>query len=120
MNAFTAADRTLELGTVARIVNVVNGTHVMIPHQRPIPSNRILDLSDAAAKALGMVQTGVSAIQLEVVTTTFSRPEGLHLRSGIPQARELFDGALGSVSRPSLYVSCNNHIHHPLAGTDVH
>jgi rare lipoprotein A len=30
MHALTAAHRTLSLGTVARITNVVNGRHVMI------------------------------------------------------------------------------------------
>lgn len=124
MNAFTAAHRTLPLGTVARIVNVVNGTHVMIRinDRGPYLNGRILDLSYAAAKALGMVQTGVSAIQLEVVDNNLFEAERASSPVRMPQARELFDGALGSVSRPSLYVSCNNHIHHPLArmmSTDI-
>lgn len=69
MHTFTAAHRTLPLGTVARITNVVNGNHVMIRinDRGPYVNGRILDLSYAAAKALGMVQNGVSAIQLEVV-----------------------------------------------------
>jgi rare lipoprotein A len=69
MHALTAAHRTLPLGTVARITNVVNGGHVMIriTDRGPYVNGRILDLSYAAAKALGMVQDGVSAIQLQVV-----------------------------------------------------
>ena len=69
MHAFTAAHRTLPLGTVARITNVVNGKHVTIRvnDRGPYVNGRILDLSYAAANALGMVDDGVSAIQLEVV-----------------------------------------------------
>lgn len=69
MDTFTAAHRTLPLGTVARITNVVNGKHVTIRinDRGPYVNGRILDLSYAAANALGMVEDGVSAIQLEVV-----------------------------------------------------
>jgi len=69
MYAFTAAHHTLPLGTLVRIINVVNGKHVMvrINDRGPYVNGRILDLSYAAAKALGMVGQGVSAIQLEVV-----------------------------------------------------
>jgi rare lipoprotein A len=69
MYAFTAAHRTLPLGTVARITNVVNGNHVMvrINDRGPYVNGRILDLSYAAANALGMLGQGVSAIHLEVV-----------------------------------------------------
>ena len=54
MQAFTAAHRTLPLGTVARITNVVNGKHVMIRinDRGPYVNGRILDLSYAAANAL--------------------------------------------------------------------
>lgn len=69
MHVLTAAHRTLPLGTVARITNVVNGTFVVIRinDRGPYVNGRILDLSYAAAKQLGMLQDGVSAIQLEVV-----------------------------------------------------
>jgi rare lipoprotein A len=69
MYAFTAAHRTLPLGTVARITNVVNGNHVMVRiiDRGPYVNGRILDLSYAAANALGMLGQGVSAIHLEVV-----------------------------------------------------
>ena len=124
MHAFTAAHRTLPLGTVARIVNVVNGTHVMIRinDRGPYVNGRILDLSYAAAKALGIEQSGVSAIQLEVVGTNLFEAGRTSSLVPMAEARELFEGALGSVSRQSPYVSPNNHIHHALArmmSTDI-
>ena len=122
MHAFTAAHRTLPLGTVARIVNVVNGTHVTIRvnDRGPYVNGRILDLSYAAAKALGMVQDGVSAIQLEVVgNNLFEARTSSPVR--MAEARELFDGCSVPFP-PSPYVSPNNHIHHALArmmSTDI-
>jgi len=69
MEALTGAHRTLPLGTVVRVTNVVNGEHVRvrINDRGPYANGRILDLSFAAARQLDMVEHGVSAVQLEVI-----------------------------------------------------
>ena len=69
MDALTAAHRTLPLGSMVRVVNLVNGKHVRvrINDRGPYINGRILDLSYAAAAKLGMVDRGVSVIQLEVI-----------------------------------------------------
>lgn len=69
MEALTSAHRTLPLGTVVRVTNVVNGKQirVRINDRGPYVKGRILDLSFGAAKALEMVEEGLAAIQLEVV-----------------------------------------------------
>lgn len=69
MSALTAAHRTLPLGSMVRVVNLVNGKHVRvrINDRGPYVNGRILDLSYAAADRLGMVEGGVSVIQLEVI-----------------------------------------------------
>lgn len=69
MEAMTAAHRTLPLGSVVRVVNLANGKHVRvrINDRGPYVNGRILDLSHGAASRLGMVEGGVSVIQLEVV-----------------------------------------------------
>jgi rare lipoprotein A len=69
MKALTAAHRTLPLGSMVRVVNLVNGKHVRvrINDRGPYVNGRILDLSYAAAAQLGMVDGGVSVIQLEVI-----------------------------------------------------
>ena len=124
MHELTAAHRTLPLGTVVRIVNVVNGNHVTIRinDRGPYVHGRILDVSYAAAKGLGMVQDGVSAIQLEVVGKNISE-SGMTLSPvRMAERRKLFDGAVGAVSRPSLYVRGNHQTHHALArmmSTDI-
>jgi rare lipoprotein A len=124
MHALTAAHRTLPLGTVVRIVKVVNGKHVTIRvnDRGPYVHGRILDLSYAAAKTLGMVQDGVSAIQLEVVGKNISESGMTHSPVRMAEGRKLFDGPVGAVSRPSLYVRGNNQTHHALArmmSTDI-
>lgn len=69
MTALTAAHRTLPLGSMVRVVNLTNGKHVRvrINDRGPYVNGRILDLSQAAAVKLGMVQNGLSVIQLEVI-----------------------------------------------------
>lgn len=69
MEAMTAAHRTLPLGSMVRVVNVVNGKHVRvrINDRGPYVRGRILDLSYAAAAELDMVEGGTSVVQLEVI-----------------------------------------------------
>jgi rare lipoprotein A len=69
MGALTAAHRTLPLGSMIRVTNLTNGKHVRvrINDRGPYVNGRILDLSLAAADRLGMVDGGVSVIQLEVI-----------------------------------------------------
>ena len=56
MHTLTAAHRTLPLGTIVRVTNVVNGRNVVIRinDRGPYVNGRILDLSYAAAKRLDM------------------------------------------------------------------
>jgi rare lipoprotein A len=69
MEALTAAHRTLPLGTEVRVTNAENGrqVHVRINDRGPYLYGRVIDLSLAAARELGMVDSGVAAVQIEVV-----------------------------------------------------
>lgn len=69
MYALTGAHRTLPLGTVVRVTNVVNGRRVeiRINDRGPYVKGRILDLSYGAAERLDMVEQGISAVYLEVI-----------------------------------------------------
>jgi len=70
MEALTAAHRTLPLGSLVRVVNLANGkdVHVRITDRGPYVNGRILDLSHAAAVALGMEKGGLSHVQVELVS----------------------------------------------------
>lgn len=68
-NAFTAAHRSLPFGTQVRVTNVNNGLSVIvrINDRGPFIRGRIIDLSAAAARTLGIVQTGVAPVSLEIL-----------------------------------------------------
>jgi rare lipoprotein A len=65
----TAAHKTLPLGTKARVTNLNNGSsvEVEINDRGPYVEGRIIDLSRAAAGALGFVELGVAPVQVELV-----------------------------------------------------
>ena len=69
MEALTAAHRTLPLGSVVRVVNLVNGKHlhIRITDRGPYVRNRVIDLSRAAADRLGMIERGVSVVRIQLV-----------------------------------------------------
>lgn len=69
MHQFTAAHRTLPFGSMVRVTNLQNGkqTEVRINDRGPFVANRIIDLSQSAAQALGMIGTGTARVKLEVV-----------------------------------------------------
>ena len=66
---FTAAHRTLPFGTMVRVTNQRNGRSVIvrINDRGPYSHSRIIDLSEAAAKILGMIEAGVVPVVLVVV-----------------------------------------------------
>lgn len=70
MHDFTAAHRTLPFGTLLRVTNLSNGlqTEVRVNDRGPFVSNRIIDLSLSAAKAIQMVGPGTAQVRLEVIS----------------------------------------------------
>jgi rare lipoprotein A len=69
MHALTAAHRTLPLGTWVLVTNLVNGraVQVRINDRGPVMADRIIDLSYAAARALGAVGAGVFPVRVAVI-----------------------------------------------------
>jgi rare lipoprotein A len=65
----TAAHRTLPFGTRVRVTNLATGraVTVRINDRGPFVAGRIVDVSQAAAESLGMVDRGVAKIKLDVV-----------------------------------------------------
>ena len=68
MHALTAAHRTLPLGTRVRVRSLTTGKSVVvrINDRGPQDASRVLDLSYAAADAIGIVKLGTDKIELEV------------------------------------------------------
>lgn len=76
MHTFTAAHRTLPLGTVVKVTDQDNGKSVMVTinDRGPFVKGRIIDLSYAAAKKLDLEDRGVSRVALEVVSDADGKP----------------------------------------------
>ena len=65
-HAFTAAHRSLPLGSWVRVVNLANGreVHVRINDRGPRSRRFVIDLSEAAAERLGFRRKGRVTVQL--------------------------------------------------------
>ncbi len=68
-NDLTAAHTELPFGTRVRVTNLDNGRSVIvrINDRGPYVSDRIIDLSTAAALVIGMLDTGVARVSLEIL-----------------------------------------------------
>ncbi|HVP19347.1 MAG TPA: septal ring lytic transglycosylase RlpA family protein, partial [Spirochaetia bacterium] len=68
-NTLTAAHRTLPFGTVVRVTNLDNGKSVLVKinDRGPFVDGRVIDLSRAAAVQLGMIDSGVARVSLQIV-----------------------------------------------------
>jgi rare lipoprotein A len=65
----TAAHRNLPLGSRVRVTNLENekSVEVEINDRGPFVAGRIIDLSRAAAKALGMLENGITRVRVELL-----------------------------------------------------
>ncbi len=65
----TAAHKTLPFGTLVRVRNLDNGREVVvrINDRGPFVDGRVIDLSRAAAEAIGLIGPGTGQVRLEVV-----------------------------------------------------
>ena len=63
----TAASRTLPLGTRVKVTSLRNQKSVIvtITDRGPAVKTRVIDLSTAAARALGMISSGVDKVRVE-------------------------------------------------------
>lgn len=89
MNSLTCAHRSLPLGSWVRVTNLKNrkSVFVRVNDRGPVPENRVVDLSYAAAQAVGL--RGIGKVKLEPV------------RGGDPEmARDL----VAQLQMPSLFL----------------
>lgn len=64
---FTAAHPTLPMPSFLRVTNMQNGKQVVVRvnDRGPFHSNRILDLSKAAAEKIGLISTGTARVRVQ-------------------------------------------------------
>jgi rare lipoprotein A (peptidoglycan hydrolase) len=68
-DAYTAAHKTLPLGTRVRVTRADNGSSVdvLINDRGPYVSGRVIDLSRRAAQSIGMTGQGLARVRVNVI-----------------------------------------------------
>lgn len=68
-DSLTCAHRTLPFGTLLKVTNKTNGKEVVVrvTDRGPYAAGRVVDLSMAAARELGMVNQGVASVKVEAI-----------------------------------------------------
>jgi rare lipoprotein A len=101
MYAMSAAHRTLPIPSYARVTNIANGKSVVvrINDRGPFHSNRIIDLSYAAAYKLGYIQAGSATVDVEGIDARDSRPSSIYLQVGAFSSRENAEDYRSQLSR---------------------
>lgn len=85
MYALTAAHKTLPLPTWAKVTNLQNGKSVVVRvnDRGPFVANRLIDLSYAAASAIGIVEDGTGMVE---VAALGDYPEAQVVTAAAPEA----------------------------------
>ena len=67
--ALTAAHRSLPLGSRVRVTNVRNGESVIVRvnDRGPFAEDRVIDVSKAAAREIGLLRRGTGKVRLELI-----------------------------------------------------
>jgi rare lipoprotein A len=70
MNAMTCAHRSLPMGSLVKVTNLRNHRSVVVRvnDRGPVPQNRVIDLSYAAARFLGFGSRGTAPVRLELIS----------------------------------------------------
>lgn len=65
----TAAHRTIPKGSKVKVTNLSNGREVELKviGKGPMRRDRIIDVSEAAARELGIIRKGITKVRVEVV-----------------------------------------------------
>lgn len=76
MYAMTAAHKTLPIPSYVRVTNTANGKSVVVRvnDRGPFHSDRIIDLSYAAAQRIGILGAGTGAVEVEIVLPSDAAP----------------------------------------------
>jgi rare lipoprotein A len=75
---YTAAHKTLPFGTRVRVTSPSTGRSVVvrINDRGPYAGNRVIDLSVGAARAIGLTNSGVGTVRMEIVGGGEGRRQG--------------------------------------------
>jgi rare lipoprotein A len=88
-NAMTCAQRNLPLGSLVRVTNLRNNRSVVVRvnDRGPVPQDRVIDLSRAAAERLGFSHKGLAPVKIELIQTGSERSAELAELNQAPASR---------------------------------
>ena len=94
-DSLTCAHRTLPFGTLLKVTNKNNGKEVVVKvtDRGPYANGRVVDLSMAAARELGMVSSGVASVTVENVG--FATDNDAQSNDGLIPETKYLDPATG-------------------------
>ena len=101
MERLTAAHRTLPFGTWVRVVNLTNDktVDVRIIDRGPFIDGRIIDLSHAAAKAIGLIGPGVAPVRLDILSGPAAGAGWFGVQAGAFRDRDRAENLRGTLER---------------------
>ncbi len=104
MYALTAAHKTLPLPTYVRVRNLNNGRQaiVKVNDRGPFHSDRVIDLSYAAAVKLGLLPKGTAPVEIEALSmspTGKAHVAHYYLQAGAFSTRTLAESLRGKLSK---------------------
>jgi len=75
MYALTAANKIMPMNTIIKVTNLDNQKSVIVRvnDRGPFVKDRILDLSYAAGKKIGLNKTGTAPVEIEVLSTPYQK-----------------------------------------------
>jgi rare lipoprotein A len=87
-NAMTCAHRSLPLGSLLRVTNLRNHRSVVVRvnDRGPVPEDRVIDLSYAAAETLGFSERGLAPVKVELLSSNAQVAE-LTVPDNLPASR---------------------------------
>jgi rare lipoprotein A len=71
---YTCAHKTLPFGTKLKVTNLANNQSIIVRvnDRGPFVKSRVLDLSIQGAKEIGLIQSGVANVTVEIVNSRYS------------------------------------------------
>ena len=85
MNGMTCAHRSLPLGSLIRVTNLRNHKTVVVRvnDRGPVPVDRVVDLSYAAANTLGFTSKGIAPVRLELIASSQHEAAPFDMRAAL-------------------------------------
>lgn len=101
--AITAAHKTLPLNSILVVTNLENGRvlNVRLNDRGPFIGNRIIDLSEAAAEALGFKQNGLAKVRVQYAGPADPMAKGRTFEPNLPRMVELPQENMVEAPRPT-------------------